>query len=327
METIKVSPLKIDVSRICLGTWAIGGWMWGGTEEQESIKTIHAALDRGINVIDTAPVYGFGVSEEIVGKALQQYGHRDRIVISTKVGLEWKNNQVFRNSTPERIRKEIEDSLKRLQTDYIDIYQIHWPDPLVPFAETAQAVLSLLKQGKIRAIGVSNYSVAQMDEFRKTAPISVSQVPYNLFEREIEKEILPFTEKNNIVTLAYGALCRGLLAGKITSDTKFVGDDLRKNDPKFQMPRLRQYLNAVTALQDFAQKNYQKSILALSVRWILDQGNTIALWGARHPEQISAVDDVMGWSLDAAALKQIDKILKENITDPVGPEFMMPPTR
>jgi aryl-alcohol dehydrogenase-like predicted oxidoreductase len=327
MEIIHINPLKEAVSRICLGTWAIGGWMWGGTDEQESIKTIHAALDHGINIIDTAPAYGFGVSEKTVGKALQLYGNRDRIVIATKVGLEWKNNNVYRNSTPERIYKECEDSLQRLQTDYIDIYQIHWPDPSVPFAETAEAMLTLFKQGKIRAIGVSNYSPSQMEEFRKTAPIHVSQLPYNLFEREIEKEALPYTEKNNIVTFAYGSLCRGLLTGKMNKTTTFTGDDIRKQDPKFQSPRFEQYLNAVAALSEFAQKNYQKSVLALAVRWVLDRGHTVALWGARHPSQLSSIDEVMGWTIGADEMKEIDKILKENITDPIGPEFMAPPLR
>lgn len=327
METIELSSLKIKPSRICLGTWAIGGWMWGGSDEQESIKTIHTAFDRGVNMIDTAPVYGFGASEEIVGKAIKQYGKRDRIHIATKVGLEWKDGKVFRNSSPERIVKEIEDSLRRLQTDYIDLYQVHWPDPLVPFAETAQTLLSLLEQGKIAAIGVSNYSPAEMKEFLKTAPIHTSQPPYNLFERSIDKDILPFTEEVGIVTLAYGSLCRGLLSGRMKPDTKFEGDDLRKVDPKFQPPRYQQYLNAVAALDEFAKTNYKKNVLALAVRWVLDRGHTIALWGARRPDQLKEIDDVMGWKLDAKAMQKIDEILKENITDPVGPEFMAPPTR
>src|SRR3984885_13714734 len=178
METIQISPLKKPASRICLGTWAIGGWMWGGTEEQESINTIHKAFELGINMIDTAPVYGFGKSEEIVGKALKQYGNRERVVIATKVGLNWKNQQVYRDSSKERIFKEIEDSLKRLQVDYIDLYQVHWPDPQTPISETAEAVDSLLQAGKIRAIGVSNFSVAQMQEWQKAAPLHALQSPF-----------------------------------------------------------------------------------------------------------------------------------------------------
>lgn len=327
METLVINSIKIPASRICLGTWAIGGWMWGGTDETESIKTIHTALDRGINVIDTAPVYGFGVSEEIVGKALQQYGKRDQIILATKVGLEWQNGNVFRNSTPERIQFEIEQSLKRLRTDYVDIYQIHWPDPLVPFEKTAEAMFQLLQQGKIRAVGVSNYSPAQMDKFMTVLPIHTSQPPYNLFEREIEHTVLPYSEKNNITTLAYGSLCRGLLSGNMKINTEFKGDDLRKSDPKFQAPRYQQYLNAVTALNNYARQHFDKNVLALALRWILDKGHTIALWGARHPDQLDPVDSVMGWKLTAEDMKNIDKILNDNIADPIGPEFMAPSVR
>src|SRR5713101_5241960 len=146
METARIPGTDLQVSRIGLGTWAMGGWMWGGTDEQEAIRTIHSALDRGINLIDTAPVYGFGVSEEIVGKAIAKYGQRSRVIIATKVGLEWKDGKVYRNSSRARIHKEINDSLRRLQTDYIDIYHIHWPDPLVPIEETAEVMYELFKQ-------------------------------------------------------------------------------------------------------------------------------------------------------------------------------------
>lgn len=325
METLKILPQKKPTSRICLGTWTIGGWMWGGTEEQESIKTIHKALDLGINMIDTAPVYGFGKSEEIVGKALKQYGQRENIILATKVGLEWKNGKISRNSSRQRIMQEIDDSLKRLQTDYIDVYQIHWPDTSISFEETARTLSSLFDAGKIRGIGVSNFSTAQMQEFLEFAPIHTSQPPYNLFERAIEKEILPFTEKSGITTLAYGSLCRGLLSGKMNSDTKFKGDDLRNTDPKFQQPLFQQYLDAVSALDSFAKTNYKKNALALAVRWVLDKGQTIALWGARHPSQLENINEAMGWSLDTAAMQEIDKIIAQHIKTPVGPEFMAPP--
>ena len=204
MEHTRISNLNIPVSRIGLGTWAIGGWMWGGTDESNAIATIHHALGLGINLIDTAPVYGFGVSEEIVGKAIKLWGRRTEICIATKTGLNWKNGQVFRDSRKQRIIEEIENSLKRLQVDYIDLYQVHWPDPAVPFAETAEAVYQLLKAGKIRAIGVSNFSVKQMEEFQKAAPIHASQLPFNLFEREVENNILPMCQKKKIAFLGYG---------------------------------------------------------------------------------------------------------------------------
>jgi aryl-alcohol dehydrogenase-like predicted oxidoreductase len=327
METIRLGNTDIVTSRIGLGTWAIGGWMWGGSNEKLAIATIQGAVDRGITLIDTAPVYGFGRSEEIVGKALAGGGRRTHAVIATKVALEWRDGKVFRNSTRARIRQEIEDSLRRLRTDYIDLYQVHWPDPSVPIEETAAAMDELRAEGKIRAIGVSNYSPAQMEAFQKVAPLHTVQPPYNLFERGIEQDVLPYARSARVTTLAYGALCRGLLSGRMTNNTRFEGDDLRKVDPKFQQPRLGQYLAAVRELQRLAQAHYGKSVLALAVRWILDQGGTVALWGARKPEQLVAVDEVLGWSIDDASMGLIDNILSYNVRDPVGPEFMAPPVR
>jgi aryl-alcohol dehydrogenase-like predicted oxidoreductase len=324
-STIVGPPLT--VSRVAIGTWAIGGWMWGGTDESESISTIRAALDHGINAIDTAPVYGFGRSEEIVGKAIAEGRLRDKVLIATKVGLEWKDGSVFRNASHGRIMHEIEDSLRRLRTDYIDIYQVHWPDPLVAIEETAAAMQTLFRQGKIRAVGVSNFSVEQMQRFRSVAPLHVLQSPYNLFEREIEAELLPYCRKNNIATFGYGALCRGLLSGRMRSDTAFADDDLRRTDPKFQEPRFGQYLAAVQRLDQLARERFGKHVIELAVRWMLDQGVTTALWGARHPGQLQPVDEVTGWRLDTATKAEIDRILRETITDPVGPEFMAPPAR
>ena len=191
----------ITMPRVGLGTWAIGGWMWGGTDEAESIRTIHAALDLGITLIDTAPVYGFGRSEEIVGKALAQDGRRRRAVIATKVGLDWKDAKPFRNGRPERIVKEVEDSLRRLRTDVIDLYQVHWPDPMVPLDDTAEAMARLYRAGKINAIGVSNFSPAEMDVFRTAAPLHTAQPPYNMFERGAEADVLPYCAAHGITTL------------------------------------------------------------------------------------------------------------------------------
>jgi aryl-alcohol dehydrogenase-like predicted oxidoreductase len=328
MEHTMISGTEMNVSRIAIGTWAIGGWMWGGSDERESIRTIHAALDEGINLIDTAPAYGFGVSEEIVGKAIDERGHRERVFIATKVGLEWHNGSVTRNSSPQRIRQEFQDSLRRLRTNYIDIYQVHWPDSAVPIEETARTMQALYKEGLIRAIGVSNFSPEQMDRFMSVSKLHVVQSPYNLFEREIEGEVLPYARQKNLSLLAYGPLCRGLLTGKERADTKFTGDDLRKTDPKFQPPRFAQYLNAVQQLDDLAQKKYGKHVMDLAVRWVLDQpGVSAALWGARHPAELEGITGALGWKLDTDALAAIDQILRKAITDPVGPEFMAPPER
>jgi aryl-alcohol dehydrogenase-like predicted oxidoreductase len=323
MEYVDIPRTELKASRVAIGTWAIGGWMWGGTDEAESIATIRAALEHGINVVDTAPAYGFGRSEEIVGKAIAPV--RSDVIIATKVGLEWQGGKVSRNASRDRIMREIEDSLRRLQTDYIDVYQVHWPDPMVKIEETAEAMYTLYKQGKIRAIGVSNFSVDQIERFRRVAPLHVLQPPYNLFEREVEADLLPYCRENKIATFGYGALCRGLLSGRMRADTAFDGDDLRRTDPKFVQPRYAQYLTAVQKLDQLAQKRFGKRVIHLAVRWMLDQGITTALWGARHPNQLLPVDEIAGWRLDASTKTEINRILHESISDPVGPEFMAPP--
>jgi aryl-alcohol dehydrogenase-like predicted oxidoreductase len=324
MESVQIGSLPFPVSRIGLGTWAIGGWMWGGTDTWEAVRTIQAAVDGGINLIDTAPVYGFGRAEELVGQALATGGRRARAIIATKVGIEWINGKLYRNSSPERIRHEVENSLSRLGTDYIDLYQVHWPDPSVPIEETAGALKKLLDEGKIRAIGVSNYSVEQIVRFRTVAPIHAIQPPFNIFERAADSDVIPYALQEGMTVLAYGALCRGLLTGAITNTTKFQGDDLRNADPKFQPPRFGQYLAAVAELEKLARDRYGKSVLALAVRWVLDRGKTIALWGARRTEQLAPVDTVMGWHLDGDTREEIERILRDTIRDPVGPEFMAP---
>src|SRR3989442_4145617 len=268
MEFAKIAGTTLEVSRIGLGTWAMGGWMWGGTDERESIATIHAAIERGINLVDTAPAYGFGRSEEIVGRALGQGGLRRQVKIATKVGLEWKDGKVFRNAGRDRILREIDASLQRLRTDYIDIYQVHWPDPLVPVEQTAEAMRTLLEQGTIRAIGVSNFSIDQIERFRRVAPLHVEQPPYNMLERGIETELLPYCRETSLATLTYGALCRGLLSGKMQPDSRFDGDDLRLADPKFRQPRYSQYLAPVRRLDQLAQQRYRKRVIHLAVRWI-----------------------------------------------------------
>jgi aryl-alcohol dehydrogenase-like predicted oxidoreductase len=325
MEFTQIPNCRIKVSRIGLGTWSIGGWMWGGSDEKNAIATIHHALDQGINLIDTAPVYGFGVSEQIVGKAVKEWGKREQVVLATKVGLNWKEGQLFRDCRKQRIIEEIENSLKRLQVEYIDLYQVHWPDTSTPFAETAGALDHLLQAGKIRAIGVSNYSIEQIEEFQKIAPVHTSQPPFNLFEREVEKTVLTYCLQKKIATLGYGSLCRGLLTGKMKNDTTFQGDDLRKIDPKFQPPRFAQYLSCVEQLERWVKEKYQRSVLALAVRWALDKGISVALWGARKPEQLDAISSVWGWKLTLEDFTAIDRIISESISMPVGPEFMAPP--
>ncbi|HXU68646.1 MAG TPA: aldo/keto reductase [Polyangia bacterium] len=328
MEKTQISDVPIAASRIGLGTWAMGGFQWGGSDDDESVRTIHEALDLGITLIDTAPAYGFGHSEEVVGRAIAERGARDRVVIATKAGLERHGDGLYRNSTRKQLFAEVDVSLERLRTDYIDLYQIHWPDPRTPVEETASALLDLQKAGKIRAVGVSNYSIDAMERFRRVAPLATAQPPLNLFERQAELELLPWCRANGVATLTYGALCRGLLSGAIDERTIFGGDDLRQSDPKFQPPRFAQYLKAVQLLDRFAHEQYGKGVLALALRWVLDTpGVSVALWGARHPSELEPVDEITGWKLDDEARAYIDEVIRTSVLDPVGPEFMAPPER
>jgi aryl-alcohol dehydrogenase-like predicted oxidoreductase len=325
MEFTQVADAGLRPSRIGLGTWAMGGWMWGGADDDAAIATIVRALDAGITLIDTAPAYGKGHSEEIVGRALS--GRRGHVTIATKVGLRWDDRgNVTRDASPTRIKKEVEDSLRRLRTDYIDIYQVHWPDPETPMEQTAKAMDSLYRSGTIRAIGVSNFSPGQMNEFTRFAPLHTIQPPYNLFERGAEREVLPYAKQHGIAALTYGAICRGLLSGRMRADTSFSGDDLRREDPKFQPPRFAQYLRAVERLDMLARERFGRRVIELALRWVLDQpGVSVALWGARRPDQVDAVSGALGFALDDASKREIERIVDEEVTDPIGPEFMAPP--
>jgi aryl-alcohol dehydrogenase-like predicted oxidoreductase len=337
METTTIAGVK--VSRIGLGTWAMGGLDWGETPEDLAIATCLSALDRGINLIDTAPIYGHGRSEEIVGKAMRAHGRREDFFIATKAGLVWNPFGVFSNSTASRLRTEIEDSLRRLGTEFIDLYQVHWPDTRTPIAETAALLAEFLREGKVRALGVSNFSVAQMEEFRAVAPLSSSQPPYNLFERQIEcsahgecsarsENLLSWCKEHNVAILTWSTLCRSLLGGRARRGMKFEAGDIRGFDPKFQEPRFSEYMNAVDRLAALARERYGKSLLELAVRWVLDRpGVSVALWGARRPDQLDAASGVPGWRLDAAAMAEIDRIVAESVTHPVGPEYLAPKMR
>jgi len=326
METTTIAG--VEVSRIGLGTWAIGGLDWGAIPEEVAIATCLSAVERGINLIDTAPIYGHGRSEEIVGKAIRAHGRREAFYIATKVGLEWNERGVFANLTAARMRKELEESLRRLGTEYIDLYQVHWPDTLVPVSAVAALLAEFQREGKVRALGVSNFSVAQMEEFRAVISLASNQPPYNLFEREIDGEILPWCAANGVAILTWSTLCRSLLGGRIARGMSFDAKDIRRVDPKFQEPRFSQYMTAVERLAAFARERYGKSVLELAARWVLDRpGVSVALWGAKRPEQLDAVAGVLGWKLDANALAEIDRIVAESVTGPVGPEYLTPSVR
>lgn len=326
METTEIAGT--EVSRIGLGTWAIGGSEWGAVAEDAAIATCLSAVERGINLIDTAPIYGRGRAEEIVGKVMRAHGRRDAFFIATKAGLEWKERGVFANSTPARLRREIEDSLRRLGTDYIDLYQIHWPDTVAPIDDAAAVLTEFQREGKVRALGVSNFSVAQMEDFREIAPLASDQPPYNIFERDIDHETLPWCAGNGVAVLTYSSMCRSLLGGRVHRGMTFEPGDIRAVDPKFQEPRFDQYMTAVDRLAQLARDRFGKSVAQLAVRWVLDRpGISVALWGAKRPDQLDAVAGVMGWKLDTSTMEEIDRIVAESVTDPVGPEYLTPLVR
>ena len=326
METTKVAG--VELSRIGLGTWAIGGSEWGPVAEDTAIATCLSAVERGINLIDTAPIYGRGRAEEIVCKVMRAHGRRDAFFIATKAGLQWNERGVFANSTPERLRREIEDSLRRLGTDYIDLYQVHWPDTLVPVAEVAGVLAGFQREGKVRALGVSNFNAAQMQEFRSVVSLASDQPPYNIFERDIDPETLPWCAANGVAVLTYSSLCRSLLGGRMHRGMTFEAGDIRAVDPKFQEPRFDQYITAVERLTELARFRFGKSMAQLAVRWVLDRpGITVALWGAKRPDQLDAAAGVMGWKLDPATMTEIDRIVAEAVTHPVGPEYLTPRVR
>jgi aryl-alcohol dehydrogenase-like predicted oxidoreductase len=326
METTTIAGA--EVSRVGLGTWAIGGTEWGTVSDDQAIATILSAVERGLNLIDTAPIYGRGHAEELIGKAIRQHGSRDAFYIATKAGLDWNTQGVSANSTPARLRRELEDSLRRLGTTYVDLYQVHWPDTLTPIGEAAGLLKEFVEAGKVRALGVSNFSVAQMEEFRQVVPLASDQPPYNIFEREIDSGVLPWCAQNGVAVLTYSSLCRSLLGGRVHRGMRFDPGDIRSVDPKFQEPRFSQYMTAVEQLAAFARERYQKSVIELAARWVLDRpGVSVALWGAKRPDQLDAVAGVMGWSLDAEAMAEIDRIVAESVKDPIGPEYLTPLVR
>ncbi|MGM0381228.1 MAG: aldo/keto reductase [bacterium] len=315
-----------EITDIGLGTWVLGEFMWKG--KTEPFQTIKTAVEGGINLIDTAPVYGKGLSEERVGEALKKLKVRDEIFLATKCGLEWEGEQVWRNSRPERLRKEIKDSLERLSVDQIDLLQIHWPDHDVPFRETIEVLEEFRDQGLIRYIGLSNFNVEEIKQAQQGGTIDFLQPPYNLFERKIEEDILPFCQRENIRTLVYGSLCRGLLTGKYDSpgDIQLEEDDIRGEDPKFT-DRKGEYIEAVQEIENYLrERGYSEELAALMLRWTTEQpGVTVALVGARNARQAQNNLQGLNVSLAPEEIERIRSLAEEVISEPVGPEFMAPP--
>ncbi len=284
----------IEASVVGFGAWAIGGWMWGGADEREAIRAIQASIDEGINFIDTAPAYGLGRSEEIVGKAVA--GRRDQVVIATKCGLVWhtargtlffeeEGRPVYRYLGRDSIRYEIEQSLKRLGTEYVDLYQTHWQDPTIPITETMAALLDLKREGKIRAIGVSNATVDQLQEYLRLGPVDADQERYSLIDREHEAMLIPFCRGHGVAVIAYSPLANGLLTGRIAPERKFPPGDLRWNNPRFSIENRMRVAQALGSVRDIADR-HGMSLTQLVLAWTVAQpGVTHALAGARNPEQ------------------------------------------
>lgn len=300
MEYRKLGTSDLEVSVITFGAWAAGGWMWGGTERSEAIEAIRVSYDYGVTSIDTAPIYGQGSSEEIVGEAIKGLP-RDKVQILTKFGMRWdlvkgdfgfksfdnsgKPIDIYKYAAKESIIRECEDSLKRLGTDYIDLYQIHWPDSTTPIEETMETVAQLIKEGKVRQAAVCNYSAAQMKEAEKYISLASNQVPYSMVKRGIEKEVVPYCLENQKSILAYSPLERGLLTGKMLPGHSFQEGDHRASLPFFKDENLRRtndFLSKIKSLAD--EKN--ASLGQLVLRWTVEQpGITIALTGARNAAQ------------------------------------------
>lgn len=284
----------VTASAVGLGTWAIGGWMWGGTDEAQSVAAIQASLDAGVTLIDTAPAYGLGRSEEIVGKALS--GRRDKAVIATKCGLVWHthkgrhffdqdNKPVHRYLGRDAIFHEIEESLRRLGTDYIDLYITHWQDPTTPVEETMRALEDLKASGKIRAIGASNVSLADLQAYISVGGLDAIQERFSMIDHEIEADLLPLTTKSGISTLSYSSLALGLLSGAIGPDRVFAGDDQRRENPRFSVANREKATAFSDAIRPVAEK-HAASIAQTVIAWTLAQpGITFALCGARNPAQ------------------------------------------
>lgn len=314
MERVRIGDTEMEASRIGVGTWAMGGAPWGGSDEPVSVRVLQAAREAGINLIDTSPAYGSGRAEEIVGRAVREQGGRYDVLIATKAGLD---------GDPDGIRREVEGSLRRLRTDHLDILQLVRPDPGAAIEDAAAVLAALYAEGKIRAIGLATGSSEQMDAFRSTAPLHAAQFPFNLFERAAEDDVLPFCARHGIAALTCGVLCRGLLSGRMRRNTGFPEGDLRHRDPKFQAPRYAQYLEAVDRLDRFARENWGKRVVELAIRWTLDQpGVAVALWGVRRPEQWEPLEGALGWTLDEDAMRTVARIVDATVSDPVGTEFV-----
>ena len=333
MEYREIGGTGVQGSVIALGAWAIGGWMWGGQDDRESIRTIQRAIDEGVNFIDTAPIYGFGRSEELVGKAIA--GRRDEVVIATKCGLHWEGPeprrgefhfasdehgmqdpknaryQVYKYLAAEGIRQEIEQSLRRLGVDCIDLYQTHWQDSTTPISETMETLIRLRDEGKIRGIGVSNAKVHQIQSYLETGALDSDQEKYSMLDRKLDSSNLPFCRKQGISFLAYSPLANGLLTGKIGPDRSFGEGDLRRGNPRFSVENRLRIADLLGRLEPIARER-DLNVTQLVIAWTIARpGVTHALVGARTEQQATENARAGSVQLTREEMDRIDSALAD----------------
>lgn len=322
MNKRKLGNSDLEISPVVFGAWAIGGWMWGGSDEQDAIDAIRAAIDHGVNMIDTAAIYGMGHSERLVAKALK--GRSDSVLIATKCGIRWDSSEgcnpwetvdnegrkvtIHRYANPKSIVKECEDSLKRLEVEVIDLYQIHWPDTTTPPESSMEAMVRLQEQGKIRAIGVSNYDVEWMTRSQTVGTIASLQPPYSILRRDIEQEILPHCKKSGVGVICYSPLERGLLTGAVSPDRVFAEGDHRASHPYFTKGRREAVLRAIQELTPICRA-HQASPAQLIINWTFSQpGITGAIVGARNAEQAAHNAQAMQFELSEVEIAEIERV-------------------
>ncbi|MGS2738335.1 aldo/keto reductase [Sinomicrobium sp. M5D2P17] len=326
MKYRKLGNTDLDVSVVTFGAWAAGGWMWGGTERKDAVRAIQASHELGVTSIDTAPIYGQGTSEEIVGEAIKDIP-RDKVQILTKYGMRWdlvkgdfgfssrdnagRDIDIYKYAGKESIIKECEDSLKRLGTDYIDLYQIHWPDSTTPIQETMEAVAKLIEQGKVRYAGVCNYNVEQMAEAEKYVSLASNQVPYSMVQRDIEADVVPYCLEHQKGILAYSPMQRGLLTGKIKPGHQFAAGDHRASNPYFKNENLKRTNAFLESIKPIADAK-GLTLGQLTILWTLEQpAITIALVGARNEVQAMQNAKAMEKTLSESEIKEITEKLDQ----------------
>ena len=317
MRYVRLGKTDLEVSAIAFGTWSFGG-DWGAFDADEAKKTVGRALDLGITFFDTAQAYGFGASERFLADALWPRVTRDRVVVATKGGLRKEGNTLHRDASGRWLREGVEASLRNLRTDYIDLYQVHWPDARTPAEETGRVLADLVREGKIRHAGVSNYSPRQMTELAQYGPVETDQPPYHMFHRDIEAEVLPYAAKNDIGVLVYGPLAHGLLSGTMTPQTTFATDDWRGSSADFKGEKFARDLELVERLKQFATR-HEITLPQLAIAWtISNPAVDMAIVGARHPQHLDEPAAAADLRLSTSDRDEIDAMIHDAV-EIVGP--------